>query len=588
MTEFPKSVLSFYFKNLFRYAKAWPFLFMLFSVFDTAQYTIVPAFFIKMIVATFENNPVWMGFEKIIPVAILYLIVRGLLIGGAIMRWTIFDNTIKYKSYNAISRDLYDYVFHQSIEFYSNSMPGKINSQIDSISTGFYETIGMVFGNLLAVFGAIVLALGGLFVIGWQYLVVILCAASFRVIWGFYRMKKTLNAAAKSSQKSNILHGRLLDALSNFIAVKTFANAKYEQKCAEPFRKDYEKTARAGHAISRWMWGPGNFVMDVIGMTVLIVVCGYMYATGQSTIADISFALSVFTGISAVSFNLVMEVKNFIEKIGKAVGSYDNLIEVIKVQDAPNAKDLKIKNATLEIRNLGFKYNKNMVLKNLSFTVNAGEKIGIVGLSGAGKTTLVNLIMRLYDPTKGSVLIDGIDIKTVTQKSLHENIGFIPQDSTMFNRTIRENIKYGKLNASDKEIKAAARNASADKFILSTPNKYESFVGDRGIKLSGGQRQRIAIARAFLKNAPILILDEATSALDSETESTIQKSFVKLSKNRTTLVIAHRLSTLRNMDRLIVLENGKIVETGTHKSLLRKNGVYARLWKMQSGGFISE
>jgi ATP-binding cassette subfamily B protein len=283
-----------------------------------------------------------------------------------------------------------------------------------------------------------------------------------------------------------------------------------------------------------------------------------------------------------------MEIKNFIEKLGKAIGSYDNLIQPISVTDVDGAKNLKIKQAIIEIKDLSFRYNTDMVLKNINFTINSGEKVGIVGLSGAGKTTLVNLIMRLYDPTNGAILIDGTDIRTITQKSLHENIGFIPQDSTMFNRTIRENIKYGKLNATDSEIKTAAKNASADKFILSTPNKYESFVGDRGIKLSGGQRQRIAIARAFLKNAPILILDEATSALDSETESVIQKSFAKLSKNKTTLVIAHRLSTLRNMDKLIVLDGGKIVETGTHSTLLRKNGVYAKLWKMQSGGFISE
>lgn len=588
MMKFPKSVFSFYFHNLFRYAKGWPFLFTLFSIFDTAGHTVIPAFFIKMIVATLENNPISVGFDKIIPIAVGYLILRSALVGGAIMRWVVFDNTIKYRSYNSISRDLYDYVYKQSIDFYANSMPGKINSQIDSVATGFYETIGAIFGNLLAVLGAFLLAIGGLFVIGWQYLLVIVLSALARILWGVYRVNSAIKASAKTSQKFNILHGRLLDALSNFIAVKTFAHSGYEQKCAEPFRSDYEKTARAGHAVSRFFWGPGNFAMDVVGMSALILVCGYMYSTGQSTIADISFALSIFTGISAVSFNLIMETKNFIEKLGKAIGSYDNLIQPISVTDTDDAKNLKIKKAIIEIKDLSFGYNKKTVLKNVNFTINSGEKVGIVGLSGAGKTTLVNLLMRLYDPTKGAILIDGTDIRTVTQKSLHESIGFIPQDSTMFNRTIQENIKYGKLNATDEEIKSAARNASADKFILSTPNKYESFVGDRGIKLSGGQRQRIAIARAFLKNAPILILDEATSALDSETESVIQKSFAKLSKNKTTLVIAHRLSTLRNMDRLVVLDNGKIVETGTHSVLLRKNGVYAKLWKMQSGGFISE
>ena len=196
--------------------------------------------------------------------------------------------------------------------------------------------------------------------------------------------------------------------------------------------------------------------------------------------------------------------------------------------------------------------------------------------------------MRLYDPTHGAIFIDGQDIKKVTQKSLRQNISFIPQDSTMFNRTIRENIRYGRIDATDEEIVCAAKNAAAEKFILSTPEKYDTYIGDRGIKLSGGQRQRIAIARAFLKNAPILILDEATSALDSETEDLIQQSFKKLSKGKTTIVIAHRLSTLRNVDRIIVLDHGQIAESGSHKSLLRKKGIYAKLWNMQSGGFLQE
>lgn len=588
MMMFPKSVLKFYFKNLFRYAKGWPFLFLLFSVFDTAGHTVIPAFFIKLVIGTLENSSMSDAMYHIIPVALLYFIVRSTLVGGAIMRWTIFDNTIKYKSYNKISRDLYDYVFNQSTEFYSNSMPGKINSQIDSIATGFFDTVSMVFGNMMATLCAILLTLGGLFIIGWQYLVVIAIAATARIAWGMWRVKSALNASANTSRVLNHLHGRLLDAVSNFLAVKSFANANYEQKWAEPFRTKYEKTARTGHATSRWFWGPGNFMMDVLGMTSLIVLCGYMYSTGQSSIADISFALSVFIGISAVSFNLIMEMKGFIEKWGRSVGSYNDFIKPISVLDQENAKNLVVKKAVLEVKHLSFKYGKKLVLKDVSFKVNSGERVGIVGLSGAGKTTLVNLIMRLYDPLKGTICIDGTDIKTITQKSLRQSIAFIPQDSTMFNRTIRENIEYGKIGATDKEIKSAAKKASADKFIMATQNKYETLVGDRGIKLSGGQRQRIAIARAFLKNAPILVLDEATSALDSETENTIQESFAKLSSGRTTIVIAHRLSTLRNMDRLIILDNGKIVESGTHASLLRRGGVYARLWKMQSGGFISE
>ena len=227
-------------------------------------------------------------------------------------------------------------------------------------------------------------------------------------------------------------------------------------------------------------------------------------------------------------------------------------------------------------------------MRDFSLTIKPGERVGLVGLSGAGKTTLVNLLMRFYDVDSGNILIDGADIRDVTQNSLRENISFIPQEATMFNRTIRENIAYGNPTATDAQIRNAAIRASAHKFIMTTEKKYDSYVGDRGIKLSGGQRQRIAIARAFLKRSPILVLDEATSALDSETEVAIQKSFETLSRNRTTIAIAHRLSTLRNMDRIVVMDKGRIVESGTHNALLKKRGLYARLWKMQSGGFLQE
>jgi ATP-binding cassette subfamily B multidrug efflux pump len=256
--------------------------------------------------------------------------------------------------------------------------------------------------------------------------------------------------------------------------------------------------------------------MDVFGMTALILLCGYMYQTGKSSIADISFALSVFLGISGLSFSLILEIKMFIEKWGKAVGSYTGLIQPIEIEDMPDAKDLVVTGARLEIRDLSFQYNKASVLKKLSFSVEPGERVGIVGLSGAGKTTLVNLIMRLYDPTGGAIYIDGQDIKTVTQESLHKNIAFIPQDSTMFNRTIAENIKYGKPDATEKEVAQAARDASADQFIKSAPNKYDTYIGDRGIKLSGGQRQRLAIARAFLKDAPSAINAPAPPSLVAE------------------------------------------------------------------------
>jgi len=588
MQKFPRSVLGFYFKNMYRYAKLWPLVFALFSAFDTAGHTVIPAFFIKAIISCLEGVPAGEAFMSVLPIAIVYFFVRATLVSGAILRWVVFDNKIRYRAYNAISKDLYDYVFSQSVDFYTSSMPGKINSQVDGVANGFFEIMNMVWGNAVATMSAFLLGFGGLFVIGWQYLLVIGVGLAGRIIWGLCKVRRVITASANAARAQNHLQGRLLDALSNFLVVKTFARANYEQRCAAPFRKDYEKLARIGHARSRIFWGPGNAWMDVFAMTSLMLLCGYMYSRGLSTVADISFALSVFVGMSSLSFMFIMDTKNFIEKWGRSVGSYNELIRSVRVNDAPNASELNVRHGVIEFRDVNFKYGRKNVLHDLSFKIKPGEKVGIVGASGAGKTTLVNLILRLYDTTRGGIYIDGVNIKDVTQESLRQSIAFIPQDATMFNRTIYENIAYGRLDADMSAVRRAAHRASADKFIQTTPEKYETLVGDRGIKLSGGQRQRIAIARAFLKDAPILILDEATSALDSETETAIQESFADLSKGRTTLVIAHRLSTLRNMDRIIVLDKGNIIESGTHKSLLRHKGLYRRLWNMQSGGFLAE
>ena len=574
--QFPSSVLGFYIKNFWRYCGLVVLLYSVLAIIDTFGVFVLPAYYLKNTVQVLESTPQSEIMHAIIFVAGAYFLMRGAQWCASILRWYTFDKYIKYPSYNKISKDLYKYVFEQSAEFYTASMPGKISSQIHRISESFFESVETFFGSLFGALITFVLTAAGL------------AAVAFRIIWGLCTVKKSLRMSGKRTEAHNTLQGRLLDALSNFMAVKVFANAKYEQNVVEPIRQKYEKDANTSHFWSRFFWAPGNLVMDTVCFSIFIILSGYMYSIGKSTIADISFALAVYAGISSVAFSVIMSIKNFISTWGNAAGSYNALVKPISIQDDKNAPELRVNDANIKIENLRFRYNKNFVINNLSLDIKSGEKIGIVGLSGAGKTTLVNLLMRLYDATDGRILIDGQDIKHVTQDSLRKNISFIPQDATMFNRTIRENIEYGKIGASDKEIIDAAKHASAHMFIKKSPNGYDSLVGDRGIKLSGGQRQRIAIARAFLKDSPILILDEATAALDSETESVIQESFDKLSNGRTTIVIAHRLSTLRNMDRIIVMSHGKIAESGTHNQLVRSGGIYAGLWKMQSGGFIQE
>ena len=305
-------------------------------------------------------------------------------------------------------------------------------------------------------------------------------------------------------------------------------------------------------------------------------------------VSEIIYAITVYLAVMGRIGYIVNRFPDIIDVVAAAKKAYKELVVPLDIVDKDSAKNLVVKSGKIEFANVWFRYRKRYILKDLSLTVNPGERVGIVGASGAGKSTLVHLLMRFYEPQRGAIIIDGQNIQDVKQDSLRNNVAFIPQEPTMFNRTIGENIGYGKFGASKSEIKRAAQKASADKFIMDTEKGYDSLVGDRGIKLSGGQRQRIAIARAFLKDVPILVLDEATSALDSETEATIQKSFEKLSRGRTTIAIAHRLSTLRNMDRIIVLDKGVVKESGTHTQLLRKRGLYYHLWQMQSGGFLQE
>lgn len=588
MQDLPRKVSTFYIHRFWRYAGPVAVLFLILSFIDIFGVTLLPSFFLKYVVGALESAPAAAVFQIIVPAVVAWLIVRGVMIGASILRWTVFDNYIKYRANNRISAELYNYVFHQNMDFYANSMPGKIGSQINQISETFPAAISLL-GDGLATLMLFVVSFAALFQIGWQFVALIMGVVAFRVVWGCATYKYAMRAAAARARAMNTLQGRLLDVLSNFSAVKLFARAQWEQRAVMPERTEFERAGRNANYKSRLFWAPGNVVVDWFGFGMLILLCGYMYATAAVTLADVSFVLALFGSLSGMSFNLIMLIKEFVNTWGNAVGSYSVLVQPIVLRDVPNAATLRVPRGDIEIRNLSFKYTDKMILENLSLHIHAGERIGLVGSSGAGKTTLVNLIMRLYDPTDGAILIDGQDIRNVTQDSLHENISFIPQEPTMFNRTVADNIAYGAPNANLRQIRSAARFASADDFIMRMPARYDTIVGDRGIKLSGGQRQRIAIARALLKNSPILILDEATAALDSETEVAIQSSFDKLSHNRTTVVIAHRLSTLRNMDRIVVLDGGHIAEVGTHQQLLRrKDGIYKRLWQMQSGGFVPD
>jgi len=534
----------------------------------------------------FENAPVGVDImHHVMPTIVLIVILNMAISSAAIINNHIFS-VVMPTLRRHISEILTDYVHTQSMSFWVNRMAGSINTNIGFCVTGAKVLIQDVWGMVVRLF--IILANSALLFtvnkyIALTFIAVFILRAAF--MWALRKPIK--NSAEKRAKTASVLSGKVLDGFANQMVVRSFAGATREHNYLDEPRSENVKAIRYAMFIQRLSWAVPSYLWDImLGLTV--VFCAYLYSQGLMNIADIVYSMSVYYTVMGSISMLINQIPSVIDDLASAAKGYSELVVPITVTDAPNAPDLHVTRGKIEIKNVSFKYKNKYVLRDLTLTIKPGERVGIVGPSGAGKTTLVNLLMRFYDVAHGEILIDGTDIRKITQQSLRENISFIPQDPAMFNRTIRENIAYGRPDASLAEIKNAAHFASADKFISGTEKKYDTLVGDRGIKMSGGQRQRIAIARAFLKDAPILILDEATSALDSETEVAIQHSFEKLSHNRTTIAIAHRLSTLRNMDRIVVLDNGKIVESGTHAALLRRGGEYARLWKMQSGGFLQE
>ena len=331
------------------------------------------------------------------------------------------------------------------------------------------------------------------------------------------------------------------------------------------------------------------------GYSFFILQCLNIYflmkgrAEGWISIGDFALVLGVNIAIVDCMWQLAKDFSQYSKMLGKIIQALKAILGPPEIIDAPDAKELQIKHGEIAFDKVKFHYKGTEPLfKDKSVIIKSGEKVGLVGYSGSGKTTFANLILRIYDVTEGRILIDNQDISQVTQDSLHKAIAMIPQDAALFHRTMMENIRYGKIDASDEEVIEAAKRAHAHEFISKNPEGYQVLVGERGVKISGGQRQRIAIARAILKNAPILILDEATSQLDSLTESYIQESLWKLMQDKTTLVIAHRLSTLLNMDRILVFDTGKIIEEGSHQELLDQGGLYATLWTSQIDGFLPD
>jgi len=404
-----------------------------------------------------------------------------------------------------------------------------------------------------------------------------------------FKLSKKSHALAKElSHKQNVTQGKIVDSISNIMTVKLFAQ---NQKELAELKQQLAHQIDAGKNLERCMLKIRTIQSSsvIVMITLLLVVLINAHHYNLVTVGDFALTVTLSLSISQTIWNISDDFVTFSEFVGRCNQALSLIILPHEIVDHPQATDLVIKNGDITFSKVSFTYPNNSVLfSNLSLHIPGGQKIGLVGFSGGGKSTFANLIIRIFDIQAGTIAIDEQDIRTVTQKSLHQCVSFIPQDPVLFHRSIKENIAYGCSNPKDQDIVLAAQKAHAHDFINRLPNGYGTLVGERGTKLSGGQRQRIAIARAFLKNSPILILDEATSSLDSQTETYIQESLDRLFVHKTVIIIAHRLSTLLYMDKIIVFDQGAIAEEGTHQELIKRNGPYARLWNSQIGGFLPD
>lgn len=491
--------------------------------------------------------------------------------------------------YASIDKDMFTYLMHHSYTFFQNVFAGSLARKIFDMAQGVERIFSTIKVAVIPRIIALLISSVVLFVAVKPIFGIILFLWAIIFVYSSYQVaKRSEKIAREHAEESAKLGGVMTDSISNVISTKLFSNISYEIAHLDKYLASLVAIER------RLMWQnlkanfiQGGFVTLLIGSMLIALIHGQIH--GYISPGDFAFVLTL-----SISFILSLEdIRQRMLEFTKVVGSCNQALSYIRIPheitDMPHASPLIITKGEIKFDHVSFKHaNMNINLFNkLNITIHAGERVGLVGYSGGGKSTFIKLILRLLDTQSGSILIDNQDVKQVTKYSLRKQIGTIPQEPELFHRTIMENIRFAKPDASDEEVIEAAKNAKCHDFISELPDQYQSLVGERGIKLSGGQKQRIAIARAFLKNAPILLLDEATSSLDSVTERQIQDSLHEVMLNRTTIVIAHRLSTLKDMDRILVFVNGSIVEDGSLDCLLNNiNGHFYKLWNMQAEGFI--
>lgn len=567
-------------KKFFSYYKPYIGVFLadMFFAFLSAVVTLALPIIVRYITGVVVYEPKAEALDTITKLAVI-MVVLILLAGFSNFFITYYGHMMGAKMEFNMRKEIFSHYQKLSFSFYDNEKVGQLMSRITSdlfdITELFHHGPEDIVISIIKIIGSFII----LSFINVKLALIALCTIPIMAVYAFILNKKMKKAFKNNRAKLADINAQIEDNLSGIRVVKSFANEAIEEEKFDEGNKNFLKGKRNSY---RYMATYNSGLSVLINMiTVVVVTAGAAAITkNEITIADLlAFTLYVSNFIEPVN-----KLINFTEQFQNGISGYERFIEIMAIM--PDISDENAVYApetfkgSVQFKNVSFKYeeSKEMVLKDVNLSVNAGEYVALVGFSGAGKTTLCSLIPRFYDVTDGEVLIDGMCVKDIKLKNLRDNIGIVQQDVYLFTGTIYENILYGRPAASRKEVMEAAKAANAHEFIMSLPDGYDTYIGQRGVKLSGGQKQRLSIARVFLKNPPILIFDEATSALDNESEKVVQDSLEKLAKNRTTFVIAHRLTTIKNAEKILVLAEDGIKEEGTHEQLLARKGIYYNLY----------
>jgi ATP-binding cassette, subfamily B, multidrug efflux pump len=528
------------------------------------------------------------GWPWLVGMGIVVLIVRPAIM---LTRYLITNQAIAAPFTGLIRWQSHWHVVRQSWAFFQNDFAGRISNRVMQTGPSVRSTLTATISTLwyILVYGASAIALTA-HADAWLALPLVLWFTGYAALLVFFVPRMRERSKVSSIARSTLM-GRIVDSYTNILTVKLFARAREEDQ----YVRDAVDTHVDLFLASQRLLTVFGALLD--GLNALLIAGSgalalLLWRYGEVEVGAIAMVLPLTLQLSNMSRQIALRITEIFEDVGVVLEGMLTIAQPLQLPDPEDARALNVHAGRIDFKNVSFGYGRATgVLQNFNLTIHPGEKIGLVGRSGAGKSTVVNLLLRFFHLESGAILVDGEDISGLTQESLRSQISVVTQDTSLLHRSISENIRYGRPEATDEEIERAARLAHANEFIVELEDwqgrrGYEAHVGERGVKLSGGQRQRIAIARVILKDAPILVFDEATSALDSEVESAIQSSLGTLMQGKTVIAIAHRLSTIAQMDRLVVLEHGRIVEQGSHRELIAHNGHYAALWRRQAGGFL--